>query len=87
MLVDADGPIDADPKKFLNDDIKAWEPAFRDQVIHGVIFITGNGHHSINHTLKKVKKIFHVGEADASIIEITEVEGKVRPGKEEGHEQ
>lgn len=90
MLADADGPDGADdvpgrPSKYLNDDLTLWEPQFK-EVIHGVILITGSSHPKIQETLDKVTKIFKVGHVEASIQEVTKVEGHVRPGDVHGHE-
>jgi hypothetical protein len=85
MLADATltsgGLGDLDSKGHL-----LWQRGFK-QEIHGVILVTGSSHPMIDGALKKVKKIFHVGHGDASIVEVIEVEGHTRPGDISGHEQ
>ena len=94
MVADADGedreipqPPQNRPPLYLNDDLSVWEPEFRDVEIHGVILITGSSHPKLKDTLAKVKRIFKVGQKDASITEVTQVEGHVRRGDVHGHEQ
>ena len=89
MVADADGE-DRDTRDhdtYLNDDLSKWEPKFRDEEIHGVILITGSSHPKLKDTLAKVNRIFKVGQKGASITEVTQVEGHVRPGDVHGHEQ
>ncbi|CZT53304.1 related to Peroxidase 2 [Rhynchosporium secalis] len=91
MVADADGEdrdqdVDGRPTKYLNDDLSQWEPKFRDETIHGVIIVTGSSHPKLQKTLEKVKKVFKVGTKVASITEVTQVEGHVRPGDIAGHE-
>ncbi|PVH81248.1 peroxidase TAP [Cadophora sp. DSE1049] len=91
MVADADGEdrltdVPGRRTKYLNDDLSVWEPDFRDEEIHGVILITGSSHPKLKDTLAKVKRIFNVGQKGASITEVTQVEGHVRPGDVAGHE-
>ncbi|KAH7348734.1 peroxidase TAP [Rhexocercosporidium sp. MPI-PUGE-AT-0058] len=88
MVADADGEDrdQGNPNKYLNDDLTLWEPKFRDESIHGVILITGSSHPKLKEALDKVKKIFKVGEEGASITEVIQLEGHVRPGDIAGHE-
>ncbi|KAG4442509.1 hypothetical protein IFR05_002009 [Cadophora sp. M221] len=91
MLADADGEDrdkdeEGQPTNYLNDDLSQWEPKFRDESIHGVILVTGSSHPKLKEALQKVKKIFKVGEEGASITEVIQVEGHVRPGDIAGHE-
>lgn len=92
MVADADGEDRGNDTpgsftKYLNDDLSQWEPKFRDETIHGVFLITGSSHPKLKEALEKVKKVFKVGEEGASITEVTQVEGHVRPGDINGHEQ
>ena len=63
-----------------------WEPAFK-TVLHGVILITGNSQQTVQEVLSQIKKIFLVGQANATIRESLSLTGDVRPGAEKGHEQ
>jgi hypothetical protein len=70
----------------LGDDLSKWDARFK-QDIHGLILVTGDTQERNDEVLVRVKKIFHVGEETASIQEVIQVAGKVRPGNEDGHEQ
>lgn len=62
----------------------AWDPEFKKE-IDGVILVTGQTIAAIEQQLHNVKSIFLGGTP--SIQEIVTLSGKVRPGKEKGHEQ
>ena len=63
-----------------------WIPAFKGD-IHGLIKISADSHETTAKTVSDIKKIFHVGSNDATIHEVIQIIGDVRPGKEKGHEQ
>ncbi|KDQ22873.1 DyP-type peroxidase [Pleurotus ostreatus PC15] len=63
----------------------AWEAPFLKD-IHGVIFVAGDCHGSVNKKLDEIKHIFGVGTSHASISEVTHVRGDVRPGDVHAHE-
>ncbi|MCJ1393012.1 hypothetical protein MMC18_005884 [Xylographa bjoerkii] len=62
-----------------------WIPAFK-QHIHGMILVSGDSHKTVTEKLAEVKDIFSVGSHDAIIHEVIHIVGRVRPGKEKGHE-
>jgi hypothetical protein len=71
----------------LGDNLDNWDAEFK-QDIHGVILVTGSSHPKIDETLAKVKAIFKVGDAtNATVTEVTQLDGHVRPGDISGHEQ
>ncbi|THV05906.1 Dyp-type peroxidase [Dendrothele bispora CBS 962.96] len=61
--------------------VPAWDPAFGDANIDGVIFVGGDSHQSVNHELQKIKLIL-----GPSVKEAIHIRGDTRPGKESGHE-
>lgn len=63
-----------------------WEPAFK-KGLHGVILITGDSQQTVQGVLSQIKKLFLVGQANATIRESLSLTGDVRPGVEKGHEQ
>lgn len=63
-----------------------WVPVFKCGV-HGVILISGDSHNTVNDIRKKVEAIFSVGSVFATLYEVLVLEGNVRPGAENGHEQ
>jgi hypothetical protein len=63
-----------------------WIPKFKEE-IDGVILVTGDCHTSVKEKVADIKDIFSVGEEDASIHEVLEVVGDVRPGELSAHEQ
>ncbi|KAJ8514899.1 dyp-type peroxidase [Pleurotus djamor] len=62
-----------------------WEEPFL-QDIHGVVIVACDCCQSTTKTLNQVKAIFGVGTPQASITEVTTVEGKDRDGENHGHE-
>jgi Dyp-type peroxidase family len=62
-----------------------WEKAFLNP-IHGLIFLSGDSHHTINKKLHEVERIFDLGAPHSSILEVRRLRGDVRPGAESGHE-
>lgn len=64
----------------LNDDTTLWEPAFKED-IHGLIIITGDCQARVDAKLEGVKKIL-----DCAIHTVKVINGKVRPGGQDGHE-
>ncbi|KAJ8474877.1 dyp-type peroxidase [Pleurotus djamor] len=67
--------------KFVPD----WEAAFLKD-IHGVVFVAGDCHDSVNKKLDQIKHLFGVGTGHASIVEVTHILGDVRPGHVSAHE-
>ena len=65
----------------------AWDPAFKSNKIHGLISAAGDSANTVNEVISKVEATFRVGKPEASINLIKRIDGKVRPGEEEGHEQ
>ena len=63
-----------------------WVPAFK-YGVDGVILVTGESHETVAEKLAQIEKIFHTGAHHATIHEAIRIVGKVRPGKEKGHEQ
>ncbi|ETS85594.1 hypothetical protein PFICI_03619 [Pestalotiopsis fici W106-1] len=84
-----DGPFKIGQKKDavekLGDKLEDWDPAFKNDV-HGVILVAASHQHVLNRGWDRVKHIFHVGHKDASIEVVKELDGKLRPGAEKGHE-
>jgi hypothetical protein len=70
----------------LGDKLETWDPAFKNE-IDGVILVAASHQHVLNRGWDKVKHIFHCGQKDASIEVVKELDGKLRPGAEKGHEQ
>lgn len=68
------------------DTTPAWDPAFL-QPLHGVILISGDSHDTINKKRQEVEQAFGVHTNTASILEIKDLKGDVRPGDQSGHEQ
>jgi hypothetical protein len=68
------------------DFIPDWEKPFLEP-IHGLIFLSGDSHRTIDHKLREVERIFGVGTHHPSIHEVIRIRGDVRPGAESGHEQ
>jgi hypothetical protein len=58
-----------------------WLPEFRKE-IHCLIFVTGDCQETVDETLTKIKQILA-----HTVKQIKLVEGKVRPGDQEAHEQ
>jgi hypothetical protein len=85
-----DGPFNAGQfgtaDTTLGDDKSTWDDAFKGD-IHGVILVAANSKVVLDHALNKIKRIFQVGQAQAGIVEVKNLEGCVRPGPEDGHEQ
>lgn len=71
--------MQADSK--LNDDQELWDPAFK-QEIHGLIVLTGDCQPTVDEKLAEAKEIL-----GTSIHEIKRIDGNVRPGDQDGHEQ
>ncbi|KAI0966915.1 hypothetical protein F4678DRAFT_483543 [Xylaria arbuscula] len=69
----------------LGDDVSDWDADFKKE-IHGVVAITANNTAVLQRTLDHIKKIFRVGQRDATIDEVTRLLGQTRPGAENGHE-
>ncbi|KAI1304801.1 hypothetical protein F5Y03DRAFT_406785 [Xylaria venustula] len=69
----------------LGDDVSQWDADFKKE-IHGVVAITANNTVVLDRTLNHIKKIFRVGQKDATIDEVTRLLGQTRPGAENGHE-
>ncbi|KAI1423342.1 hypothetical protein F5Y12DRAFT_757930 [Xylaria sp. FL1777] len=69
----------------LGDDITEWDADFKKE-IHGVIAIASNNKIVLGKTLDQIKRIFRVGQKDATIAEVTHLIGQTRPGAESGHE-
>lgn len=70
----------------LGDQLSNWTPEFKND-IDGLIMITGDRHSTVEKRLAEVKKIFLVGETNATIHQVLSVVGDVRKGHESGHEQ
>lgn len=70
----------------LGDQLSNWTPEFKNE-IDGLITITGDRHSTVEKRLAEVKKIFLVGETNATIHQALSVVGDVRKGHESGHEQ
>lgn len=64
----------------------SWEPAFK-KVLHGVILITGDSQPTVQEVLSQIKKLFFIGQANATVREILSLTGDVRSGANKGHEQ
>ncbi|KAL9100162.1 MAG: hypothetical protein Q9163_004427 [Psora crenata] len=62
-----------------------WIPAFKNDV-HGVVIVSGDCRHRVAKQLRRIKDIFGAGTHNASIHEVLQLVGDVRPGKEKGHE-
>jgi len=80
-----------DALKNLGDPQKAdgsldWDSHFL-QEIHGVILISGDSHESIRKKKHEIEHIFGVHSPHASIKEIVNLQGDVRPGDQSAHEQ
>jgi hypothetical protein len=73
----------ADPKKPSEPD---WIPELRGK-IDWVIATTGVSPEHLNGRQERIKAILKVGTKEASLEQVLELNGKVRPGKEKGHEQ
>ncbi|KAI0908723.1 hypothetical protein F4823DRAFT_625352 [Ustulina deusta] len=69
----------------LGDDVSEWDADFKKE-IHGVISIAANNETVLERTIDHTKRIFRVGQKDATIDEVTHLLGQVRPGAESGHE-
>jgi hypothetical protein len=69
----------------LGDQVSNWNPEFKD--LDGLIMITGDRHSTVEKRLAEVKKIFLIGETNATVHQVLSVVGDVRPGHESGHEQ
>ena len=63
-----------------------WDPAFTHE-IHGLITVTGDCHATVDEKLAQIKKVFSFGAPNATIHQVKQTVGDVRPGKESGHEQ
>jgi hypothetical protein len=70
----------------LGDQLSKWSSEFKTD-IHGLIMITGDCHATVEKRVAEVKKIFLVGEANATIHQVRSIVGDVREGPESGHEQ
>lgn len=70
----------------LGDKLEEWDADFKKE-IHGVFSITANSTVVLERTLDRIKRIFRFGHKDATIEEVTRLQGQVRPGAESGHEQ
>ncbi|KAI0521243.1 hypothetical protein F5B22DRAFT_662354 [Xylaria bambusicola] len=69
----------------LGDNLTEWDSDFKKD-IHGVFDITANSMVVLDRTLDHIKRIFRSGHKDATIEEVTQLRGQVRPGAESGHE-
>ncbi|GAW16563.1 hypothetical protein ANO14919_059940 [Xylariales sp. No.14919] len=76
MVADADG---------LGDDLADWDADFKKE-IHGLVIITANSLSVLEGQLERIKRIFHVGQRNATIEKVTQLSGQTRPGAEKGHE-
>jgi hypothetical protein len=85
MLADAENLGDKGTKSSGTFD-PAWIPEFK-AVIHGLILVTGDNRTTTEESLEKIKTIFSVGKADASIHQVLRLVGDVRPGALAAHEQ
>ncbi len=65
----------------LNDQTTTWLPEFK-QDIHCLIVIAGDCQATVDERLADIKKILA-----STIQEVKRIDGHVRPGKEDGHEQ
>jgi hypothetical protein len=63
----------------LGDDISQWIPEFKKD-IDGVLLVAGHSYHGVLSHLHEILDILQVKE-------VYHITGKVRPGKEAGHEQ
>jgi hypothetical protein len=70
----------------IGDEVSNWTHEFKKD-IHGLIMITGDCHSTVEARLAEVKKIFLLGETNATIHQVLSVVGDVRKGRESGHEQ
>jgi Dyp-type peroxidase family len=71
----------------LGDDTTKWLPPFAAGTIDGLFKITGNpAEHVKKFVLENIHDPLHVGKSDTGFTVIFEHIGKVRPGKESGHE-
>ncbi|KAF5374348.1 hypothetical protein D9758_004699 [Tetrapyrgos nigripes] len=59
----------------------AWDPAFGNANIDGVIFVGGDSHHSVNEKMEEIKRIL-----GPSVKEVISIIGDTRPKNESGHE-
>ena len=73
-------------KDALNDDPAKWDATFKGDV-HGLILVAGERASTVNEVIANVEKIFKVKENSSSIVLKKRLDGKVRPGAEDGHEQ
>jgi len=62
-----------------------WEKEFLNP-IHGLIFLSGDSHQTIDKKLREVESVFGIGTLHPSIHEVARLVGDVRPGAESGHE-
>lgn len=69
----------------LGDDLNDWDHNFRKE-IHGVIVYTANSPSVLERTIRDIKKIFRIGDKDATIAKVALLDGQTRPGSESGHE-
>ncbi|THV05908.1 peroxidase TAP [Dendrothele bispora CBS 962.96] len=63
------------------DFVPAWDPAFGNANIHGVIFIGGSDHLTVDAELAKTKLILGL-----SVKEVIQIRGDTRPKDQSGHE-
>ncbi|THU76798.1 hypothetical protein K435DRAFT_813070 [Dendrothele bispora CBS 962.96] len=64
-----------------SDFVPAWDPAFGNANIHGVIFIGGSDHLTVDAELAKTKLILGL-----SVKEVIQIRGDTRPKDQSGHE-
>ncbi|KAK7442538.1 dye-decolorizing heme-containing peroxidase [Stygiomarasmius scandens] len=64
-----------------DDFVPAWDPAFGNANIDGLIFVGGDCHDSVNKELHKIKLIL-----GPSVKKVIEIVGDTRPGPDSGHE-
>ncbi|GAB7361967.1 hypothetical protein MBLNU230_g2004t1 [Neophaeotheca triangularis] len=75
----------------LNDPVKpntsepTWETSFMGK-IHGIVLVAGSDTTQVRLKMEEIKSIFKFPGADALVEAVVTVQGKVRPGKEKGHE-
>lgn len=86
-----DGPFNSGMKAVAKDILQdpvangqpKYEPAFMSpDKLHGVILVASNTPEGVNNKLAAIKKVL-----GSTVKEVDTIEGKVRPGKNKGHEQ
>ncbi|KAK0199294.1 peroxidase TAP [Desarmillaria ectypa] len=66
--------------KLGDDSLPDWEPAFKEK-IDAIILVAGDSHLTVNKKVLEIQALF-----GASILEVTHIQGDVRPGAVSAHE-